>query len=240
MAMMPFLAMTAGEIRNISRFPTKVAWMACHFSPYGRGLSNLPTDLPPASVLVLDDVTPPRGHDPQQIADQLICCAEAFQCCGVILDFQRADSAETAALTADLVQLIPLPIAVTEAYVPEDRRCAVLLSPIPPSLSPEEHLSPWTDRDVWLELSQEGEILTLTEQGCRTEILQAPTQQSSGFADGALHCHYAVETRETSARFTLWRTEADMLELVGHVHRLGVVQTVGLYQELGKIPSFFS
>ena len=48
MAIRPFLAMTAAEIRGTETLPPKTAWMACHFSPYSTGLSNLPKDLPPA------------------------------------------------------------------------------------------------------------------------------------------------------------------------------------------------
>jgi DNA-binding NarL/FixJ family response regulator len=69
--MEPFLAMTAAEIRNISVFPGKIAWMACHFSPFGLGLSNLPRALPVGSLLMVDDVTPPRRHDPVFIAEQI-------------------------------------------------------------------------------------------------------------------------------------------------------------------------
>ena len=64
MAITPFLAMTAAEMRNISVCPPKIAWMACHFSPYGLGLSNMPKDLPSNSLLIVDDYTPPSGHDP--------------------------------------------------------------------------------------------------------------------------------------------------------------------------------
>ena len=58
MAIAPFLAMTAAETRNHSVLPPKIAWMACHFSPYGLGLSNLPQRLPPHALLLLDDITP--------------------------------------------------------------------------------------------------------------------------------------------------------------------------------------
>ena len=66
MAIAPFLAMTGAEMRNNSVLPDKIAWMACHFSPYGTGLSNLPKNLPAGSLLMVDDITPPHGHDPHQ------------------------------------------------------------------------------------------------------------------------------------------------------------------------------
>ena len=91
MAIAPFLAMTAAEMHSCASLPEKVAWMACHFSPYGLGLSNLPKTLPPGSLLMMDDITPPQGHDPDLIAAQLEECVQKFQCSGVLLDFQRTD-----------------------------------------------------------------------------------------------------------------------------------------------------
>ena len=71
MAIRPFLAMTAAEIRGTETLPPKTAWMACHFSPYSTGLSNLPKALPPGSMVILDDITPIHGHDSETIAAQL-------------------------------------------------------------------------------------------------------------------------------------------------------------------------
>ena len=68
---MPYLAMTPAEFNSVSQPPPDFAYMACHFSPYGTGLGNLPTVLPPESLLILNDRTPIHGHDPQRIFDQL-------------------------------------------------------------------------------------------------------------------------------------------------------------------------
>ena len=89
MAITRYLAMTAAEMRNISQFPEKIAWMACHFSPYSTGISNLPQTLPAGSLLILNDIIPFHGHDPQRIAHQLTDCLEQHNCAGVLLDFQR-------------------------------------------------------------------------------------------------------------------------------------------------------
>ena len=71
MAIPLYLAMTAREFRICKTVPANMAWMACHFSPYGTGLSNLPTSLPPGSMIILNDRTPICGHDPELIAAQL-------------------------------------------------------------------------------------------------------------------------------------------------------------------------
>ena len=231
MAIAPILAMTAGEIRSISAFPGKIAWMACHFSPYGLGLSNLPKSLPSGSVLMVDDVTPPHGHDPGYIAEQLERCMKKWNCRGVLLDFQRIGWEETKAITEWLVQALPCPTVVSKGYA-RDLDCPVFLPPVPLSVPLEAHLTPWKDREIWLELGLDGEMLTVTELGCEVTPLPHPDLGAQGFVDQKLHCHYRVEVNEKSARFTLWRTKKDISKLVEEATHLGITNTVGLYQEL--------
>ncbi len=236
MAITPFLAMTAAEMGNISAYPQKVAWMACHFSPYGLGLSNLPRALPPGALLMLDDITPPHGHDPVLIAEQLAECAETLQCRSVLLDFQRSGDKETRTLAEHLVQALPCPTIVSEYYA-YDLPCPVFLSPVPPSVPLEAHLLPWKERKIWLELGLDGEILTLTEQGCEATPLPRPDRDAEGFSDDQLHCHYTVGTNENAARFTLWRTMEDLDHLLTEAETYGVTEAIGLFQELhSKFP----
>ena len=42
MAIRQYLAMTAAEMTQAGSLPRHAAWMACHFSPYSTGLTNLP------------------------------------------------------------------------------------------------------------------------------------------------------------------------------------------------------
>ena len=50
-----FLAQT---YREMEQFPQQnTAYMACHFSPYSKGLSNIPPYLPKGSILLLDEAT---------------------------------------------------------------------------------------------------------------------------------------------------------------------------------------
>lgn len=231
MAFAPFLAMTASEMRNHTVLPPKIAWMACHFSPYGLGLSNLPQTLPPGSLLMVDDITPPHGHDSVLIAEQLSLCAEKLQCSGILLDFQRPDCPETAALAKHLAEALPCPTAVSEGYA-GDLDCPVFLSPVPPSAVPEDYFAPWQGREIWLEISLCGEILTLTDQGCEVAPLPFPDPNREGFSDSNLHCHYTIETKENSAVFTLWRNWEDIQELLEEAETLGMTTAVGLFQEL--------
>lgn len=237
MAILPFLAMTAAEMAKVSDFPPKIAWMACHFSPYGLGLSNLPQRLPPHALLLLDDITPIREHDPQRITEQLLNCLESLNCHGVLLDFQRPDVPETAVLVNHLTQTLPCPVIVSESYASE-LSCPVFLPPVPPSVALEEYISPWEGRSIWMEIGLTGELLTLTEQGCEAVPLPFPNEASEGFPEKALHCHYRIETNEKSARFTLWRTEKDLAALLEEAEGLGISGAVGLYQEFSKFQIF--
>ena len=232
MAIAPFLAMTASEMYAAASLPAKVAWMACHFSPYGLGLSNLPRTLPPGSLLIVSDVTPPHGHDPALIGQQLAECAGRLQCSGILLDFQREGCEETQAIAAHLAKVLPFPAAISECYG-STLDCPIFLPPLPPALSLESYLLPWSGRDVWLEIGLDGETLTLTEEGCKATPLPYPDHSAVGFSDRDLHCHYTIRTTEKSASFTLWRTKEDLNALLTEAAQKGVTTAIGLYQECG-------
>ena len=231
MAINGYLAMTAAEIEHSTPLPPNVAWMACHFSPYTRGLSNRPKELPPGAMLILNDITPIHGHEANLVASQLLELVESLGSIGVLLDFQRAGYPDAADLAKVLVGALPCPVAVSEVYA-ENLDCPVFLPPVPLHQPLKEYLAPWQDREVWLEWSTEGEILTLTEHGCTVTPLPYPDFTTPGFAEETLHCHYTMETNEKSARFTLWRTKEDWNALMEDAEKLGVLAVVGLYQEL--------
>ena len=231
MAIPRYFAMTAAEIRGCSALPAGIAWMACHFSPYGTGLSNLPQELPAGSLLILNARTPIHGHDPRRIAEQLAETIENNHCCALLLDFQRSEQPETAALAKVLTQTLPCPTAVSELYA-EGLACPVFLPPVPPDVRVETYLSPWQKREVWLEMALEGEILTLTPEGAAAAPLPTQEAPEEGLPEPVLHCHYRAQTSETQARFSLWRTKEDMDALLREAEVLGVKCAVGLYQEL--------
>ena len=231
MAIRPFLAMTAAEMRNCPHIPPKIAWMACHFSPYGRGLSNVPHNLPEGSLLVVDDITPIHGHDPEVITRQLMDCTDALGLSGILLDFQRPEYPETAELVKYLADALPYPFAVSEYYA-KDIDIPIFLPPAPPSVPLQEHLAPWKNREIWLDVSSRGETLILTEEGCNIASLPPWEFPESGFTEEALHCHYHITLQETTAEFTLWRTKEDLAQLLMDAEKIGVTTTVGLYQEL--------
>lgn len=232
MAIKRYLAMTAAEIGDSAALPSNVAWMACHFSPYGTGMSNRPQALPTGSLLMLDDITPIHGHDPKVIADQLWECAEALECAGVLLDLQRAGNTETAALVQVLAGALPCPTAVSEPYA-RDVDSPVFLPPPPLHVPLGEYLAPWQDREVWLEMALDGEVITLTEAGAAFGPLAVGDAFEDGHREETLHCHYRIDVEENTVRFTLQRIREDLEELLEEAEALGVTTAVGLYQELG-------
>ena len=229
MALPRYIAQTATEMAGnpVSEHP---AYLACHFSPGGKGLSNLPTALPQGAMLILDDSTPMDGHDPELIRNQLSDLIQQYRCGALLLDFQRPDVPGQQALAQLLGDALPCPVGVSEIYA-QGSSCPVFLPPVPPDRPLREYLAPWQGREIWLEAALDGIKLTLREKGCAAEPLWDFPED--GLPDERLHCHYAIETAADSAIFHLWRTPSDLDELLTEAESKGVAKAIGLWQELG-------
>lgn len=232
MALPLYLAMTAAEFSSVETLPPQVAWMACHFSSYGLGLSNLPQDLPEGSMVIVNDRIPIHGHDPAVIVRQLHTLWEDLHPGCFLLDFQRPDIPETAAVAQAVTQTLPCPVGITEPYA-HGLDCPVFLPPAPLLTPLEEYLKPWQGREVWLEIASEAEIVTVTADGA--EIAPAPlkTLESPVFADKKMHCRYHTSVQEDRAIFSLQRDMEQIPDFLETAKALGVTQAVGLYQQLG-------
>lgn len=231
MAEQIYLAMTAAEFAMQSPLPPYPTWMACHFSPYGTGLSNLPANIPEGTMLILNDRIPIRGHDPQRIAGQLLQICDDCKCSGILLDFQQPGNEETRDLVAFLAQThFPCPVGVSEIYR-QNTPGPVFLSPCPHHVSLSDHIASWQGREIWLDLAVDAETITLTESGSTIHPLPLGEIPQNGFYDSKLHCHYSIETGSDSARFTLWRTREDMEALTQEATKLGIQTFIGLFQE---------
>ena len=231
MALPIYLAMTPWEMAH-RELPPHCGWMACHFSAYGQGLSNIPTGLPEGSLLILNDRIPPWGHDPALIARQLRAASEQLAPRGILMDLQRPYNEETAMIVQAVCEL-PFPTAVTENYAAQCA-AAVFLSPVPLNRTLREHIAPWSGREIWLETDCTGLTLTLTEAGCNLcaeEVL--PTEPV--FSDEKLHCHYSTRVREDRAVFSLTRYPEDIQALLQEAQSLGITLAAGLYQELSPV-----
>ena len=229
MVLSPYLAMTATEIQNADTLPEKLAYMACHFSPYGTGLSNLPSALPKDSLLIVNDRTPICGHDPEEICMQLRQVFDACACSGILLDFQRLNEPETANLVFRIVSEFP-EAAVSDLYAKE-LDGPVFLPPPPLTQPLAEYLTPWNGREIWLEISPEHRRITVTEQGSHEETeLEDPVPHT--FQDDDLFCAYRTEILEDAIHFHLSRTGEQLRAMLDTAATLGVTNAVGLYQQL--------
>lgn len=234
MAIERFLAAVPAEIRESWGSVSHLAYMGCHFSASGRGLSSLPKALPRGSMLLLDDQTPIQGHDPQLVAEQLTQVVEKFACCAVLLDFQRPVTREAVHVARHLLEALPCPTGTTPPYA-QKPRCPVCLPPVPWPMTLNAYLAPWQGWEIWLELSSQGECITLTAKGALCARLpQIPSTKP--FLDDNLHCHYAHVSREDGICFCLWRTEEDLAALEQEAAHMGVTKTLGLWQEMGDFP----
>lgn len=226
------LAMTAAEYMGAAVIPKNMAWMACHYSGSGLGLSNLPQQLPPASVVILDDSTPPQGHDPELILHQLMVLTQQLQVSALLLDFQRPDITENAQLAALLVSRLPCPVCVSGHYA-MDLDCPVFLPPPLLHQPLADHLAPWKGREIWLEAALETEKITVTADGSTVTPLPFTSLPENSFANTELHCHYTIRVEDDRAVFTLARDGEMIKSLLASSKRQGVTQAVGLYQQLG-------
>lgn len=231
MAIAHYLAMTATEMETATFLPPSAAWMACHFSPYSTGLTNLPRSLPENSLLILNDRTPIHGHDPAQIAQELGQVLERDSCIGLLMDFQNPKNRETEILANYLAEKLSCPMGITPSYSIEG--AATFLPPVPTDMPPEEYLAPWDGKKIWLETALDGKTISLTPQGAAFQSNQrrdyTPAHQESG-----LHCHYSIQLEAGCAIFHTWRTSQDLEQLLQCAQNHGAELAVGLYQEFSQ------
>lgn len=223
-----FLGQTAAEWEHPLPPGTKKAWMACHFSPYGTGLSNLPRQMVPGSMVTVNDRMPVAGHDPLLIAGQLTELTRQFACKCILLDFQRPGKAQTAAIVRAILETAECPVGVSHWYARE-LDCPVLLPPLPLHIPLASYLASWAGRRIWLELALDCARYTIAKDGCQIHSCDAAGDFPHW--DGHLHCRYRIEMAQDSITFTLSRTAEDVQKLLTSEN---VDCFVGLYQEFSQ------
>ena len=220
-----YLALTAAEFQNIAKLPDHAAWMACHFSPYGDGLSNVPKHLPEGSMLMVNDWLPVQGHDPGRIAEQI----KEFSPSRILLDFQRAGNTQTGRIVDKLLSTLSCSVGVALPYA--RKGIPVLLPPVPPHTRLEDHLKAYSGYEIWLEMAPMTSYAEVTEEGTvfrETDDIW----DSTSFFDNTLKSHYQTSVETDCVRFLLWRTKEDVLKLLKDARAFGVSCCVGLYREL--------
>ena len=223
-----YLAMTRSEQESFS-LPEGYdrAYMACHFSPYSTGLSNIPGYLPENSMLMVNDRTPFHGHDPQRIAEQLLAAYEQLDFCCLLLDLERQDP-DYPKLCQSIAERLPCPVGISHTYGGE-LPCAVFLPPVPMDMTLRDYLAPWQEREIWLDIAAQTVRVSVTEEGSRFSPMAASSPPRNAFFDEETRCHYRSEILDDRIDFYLWR---DLESLIEEANTLGVARCIGLYQEL--------
>ena len=222
-----YLAMTSADFAKDCPYP---AYMACHFSPGGTGLSNLPREFPKGTLLLVDDSAPFSGHDSKKILRQLEECLNLSPV-GILLDLQRPGNDEVQALCKLLTTQLSCPVIVSELYA-KGLSCPVLLPPVPLLTKLSDYLAPWKGREIWLEAAPACQVVTVTEEGSTAEDAMIDALPAPWFREEALFCRYHWTLENSAARFTIQRTKEDLQNLLAAAERMGVKGAVGLYQEL--------
>lgn len=222
-----YLAMTAAEFGTCKQLPQHCAWLSCLFSPYGTGLSNIPKQLPPDSLVILSDRTPIRNHDPELVYQILLQTLPALSSKGLLLDFEQPVTPASLEIVQKLVTL-PYPVGVSAGHA-KDFDCPVFLPYLPPSDTLEAHLAPWQGREIWLEISTTTKEITVTPSGATFQTTLG--EQNLPYKDEDLHTHYGIWIDDKQARFTLQRRIEDNQELLEAGRAMGVTLGVGLHQE---------
>ncbi len=234
MALPLYLAVTGAEFSSLTEVSFPCAYMACHFSPYTNGLTNLPEILPDNSILILNDRMRCSGHSADLVVQQLWEIAKHFHCESVLLDFQRPPDPESEAMVKAIVQSLPCPVAVTESFA-EDLACPVFLAPAPLHIPLADYLAPWSGREVWLEAALSQEEIMVTQKDTKFTPQFPPDGLTDGFYDEELCCYYRTKIEENSIRFTLFDTRDSLQRKLSLAHLRGVQRSIGLWQELGNM-----
>lgn len=234
MAIRCYLAMTAGEIAGVSALPPYPAWMACHFSSYSTGLSNLPQALPTGAMVIVNDRIPVQGHDPDEVVSQLQAVDKKQAPAYFLLDLQRSADPQTMQIVRAVADAFGDRVGVSEAYA-QGLGCPVFVGACPLRVPLSKHLEKWAGRDIWLEAALETEIVTVREAGSRIEPAVLQELGEPAFYDEGLCCRYRTELLGDRAVFTVQRDQAELNRLLDMAETLGVKLAVGLYQQLGNV-----
>ena len=232
MALPLYLAMTASEMSSIDTIPADFAYMACHFSPYSQGVSNVPDSLPKGAILILNDNFPCQGHSPDLVAYQIKEAVTQLQCESLLLDFQRPPTPESEQMVQAILSQLSCSAALPPAYV-KNWDGPVFLPPCPLHITLEKYLEPWNSRELWLEAALCQENVTVTSDGTVFTPQFPPDGLNNGFFDEDLFCQYTIRTSPEEITFTLFDTRESLAKKLQKAHSLRVTRAVGLYQELG-------
>ncbi len=224
-----YLAMTSAEWENCNPIPKNAAWMACHFSPYSSGLSNVPKNIENSKLLIINDRIPPFHHSPEQIVTQLKEHIHHQKPEGVLLDFQQPKNPDIQEIALAIIKNFEHITAVTPTYA-KNSQCPVFLPPVPYLQTCENYLKPWAGRSVWLETSFAPQYIKITDTGY-WDIPAREMHSGKIHYDKNLCVKYQIKTTDKEIYFCLWRDWEANKNLLNRASLCGVKKSVALYQE---------
>lgn len=229
-----FLAISAREFPFLSELPPNVAWMSAHFSSSGPGLSNLPSNLPEGSLLILDDQTPWAGHNTEMVCREMVESLLKNRASGLLLDFERPVTPETAMLTEALSQCcreIGVMLGAPESYA-EGEDTAVFIPPLPCQTPPEKLYR--KNRKLWLDVSPGAYLLHIAAQGATGQVADQhsfPDGSYPVFTDPVLHCSYRSRPNAGGIDILLSHSRESIESLLTALDEQAVQLAIGLYRE---------
>ncbi len=191
-----------------------------HFSVSGPGLSSRPHRLPPGSLILLDDQTPWNGHSLEAVCQETTDVLLRTGAAGLLLDFERPPTDETACLAQCLIQCCQeagCPIGMPPDYLGSGggRR---LPPPLPCHRTPEQALAPYHGREIWLEAAAGGCQVTL---GADTPAICPGRPPPPGGRVRTVHriyrptpmlCRYFSYPTDSGLQLALYDTEETLAE----------------------------
>ena len=226
-----YLAMTGREILAAQPSASRCAYMACHFSPYGLGLSNLPKALPEGAVILLSDRIPPGGHDAEVVVAQLEELVRQFQPKAIVLDLETAGNGFCRELAVKCSGISGAEITVAAAYA-KDLPCSVFVGAGALWTPAEKLLKPWQGRKLWVEAVLQRGLVTVTDQGAGYEELPWEPPEEELPVDEDLQVAYRIRQTKDAVEVMLWRGKEQLPKWMEKLEQLGAEGFLGLYQQL--------
>lgn len=224
-------AMTAAEWLTAPKLPEMPAWMACHFSPYGTGLSNLPKMLPADALIMVSDRISPAGHDAALMVSQLADLTAAFKPAAIVLDLEAPENDFCRELARQCCKLKNVEVAVASRYA-QDLPCSVFLSAAQLWTKPEDWLQPWEGRTIWAESVLQRGLVTVTDEGAAYKELPWEEPEEGLAVDEELQVAYRIRETKDAVEVMLWRGRKELDTWMQMLKGLGISRFLGLYQQL--------
>ena len=228
MAIVRYLAMTGAEFWGCTQYPPHIGWLACHFSPSGAGLSNIPRVLPRDSLLLVDDSLPFSDHNPELISNQLQQATDNLGLYAIVLDFQRSHGPLLQSLTELLQRKLPCPVFAPPGYT---QTGPVFLPPCPLHTPADIYLKPYQGQQILLDTTPLSTIIKVTPEKVTYQTISPQPVEKGDHWDCCLYCHYKIATHGDCISFALQRNNDAFYKWCAHVESLGVTAMIGLYQE---------